>query len=220
MSMRHVKLVLPIIAIAVLGARERTAVGQAARDPNAPAPRADVPPGPPQPVEPGYLGLVTDDRQEAGKGVRVMEAVAGGPAAKGGLAAGDLITSIDGKTVHGNSDMAATIGSLPPGTQVAFEVDRNGQKQQINVTLGKRPAASERRFEQFGPVTEQLPPPGDSDVRPPLAPTTPSEPTPGPTTPSPTLPSAGGPRPVPRAGTAESAQYPRNDSTVRGGGGL
>ena len=81
------------------------------------APRADVPPGPPQPVEPGYLGLVTDDRQEAGKGVRVTEAVNGGPGAKGGLMAGDLITGIDGKPIRGNNDMATAISSLPPGTK-------------------------------------------------------------------------------------------------------
>jgi membrane-associated protease RseP (regulator of RpoE activity) len=220
MFARLMKLVLAIIAIAALSARGTTAIAQATTDPAASAARVDVPPGPPQPVEPGYLGLVTDDRQEAGKGVRVREAVAGGPAAKGGLASGDLITSIDGKPVHGNTDMISTIGSLPPGTQVAFEIDRNGQKQQINVTLGKRPAAGERRFEQFGPVTEQLPPPGGTDVRPPLAPTTPAEPASGAASPSPIAPSAGGPRPVPRAGTAESAQYPRNDSAVRSGGGL
>ncbi|HEY2147097.1 MAG TPA: PDZ domain-containing protein, partial [Pirellulales bacterium] len=116
---------LPIIAVTSLWVGDRTAFAQAVGEPNAPAARSDVPPGPPQPVEPGYLGLATD-RQEAGNGVRVTEAVAGGPAAKGGLAAGDLITSIDGKPVHGNTDMAATLGSLPPGTQVAFEVDRNG----------------------------------------------------------------------------------------------
>jgi membrane-associated protease RseP (regulator of RpoE activity) len=208
MSLRHIKAVFPIIAAAAFFARGPIALAQATGDSAPPAAKADVPPGQPQPVEPGYLGLVTDDRQEAGNGVRVMEAVAGGPAAKGGLAAGDVITAIDGKPVHGNKDMAATIGSLPPGSQVAFEIDRNGQKQQINVMLGKRPPANERRFEQFGPVTETLPPPSGSDARPPLAPTTPSE----------SARSAGGPRPVPRAGTAESAQYPRSEQAVRGGG--
>ena len=37
--------------------------------------------------------------------------------------------------------------------------ERNGEKQRITVTLGKRPPPAERRFEQFGPVDEPLPPP-------------------------------------------------------------
>jgi membrane-associated protease RseP (regulator of RpoE activity) len=230
MSPRYANRMLPIIAVFLFLARAAIVFGQAPAAEGGPATprRADVPSGPPQPVEPGYLGLVTDDRQEAGKGVRVTEAVASGPGAKGGLLAGDLITAIDGKAVHGNNEMAAALGSLPPGSQVAFEIDRNGQKQQINVTLGKRPAPAERRFEKFGPVTpmtETLPAPGDSDVRPPVAPgpaaggpTLPGPPPEAPPASGPPAtgaPSAGGPRPVPRTGVAESAEFPRADAARR-----
>lgn len=202
-----------------------------------PPAKASAPPDSPKPAEPGYLGVLTDDRQDTGKGVRVTEAVAGGPAAKGGLAAGDLITSINGKAVHGNGEMVAAIGSLAPGSEVAFEIERNGEKKQINVTLGKRPPVGERRFEQFGPVTTQtetLPPPSEqpatSNPKPPSTnDATPAGPAvPGPvvtnpkpvepslTTPRPNgplgVPSLGGPRPVPRAGTLElppRAEAPR-----------
>ena len=231
MSLRTASRTFPIIAVSlflVWASKVSAQTPPSAGGAPPAAPKADVPPGPPQPVEPGYLGLLTDDRQEAGKGVRITEAVGSGPAAKGGLMAGDLITGIDGKPIHGNNEMAAAIGSLPPGSQVAFDIDRNGQTQQINVTLGKRPARAERRFEKFGPVapmTETLPPPSGADVRPPFAPgPAASEPTPaapraeGPLANSPAIPgapSAGGPRPVPRAGTAESAEFPRADAARR-----
>lgn len=231
MSLRTAVRTFPIIAVSLfLVWASKVSAQTPPSEGGAPpaAPRADVPPGPPQPVEPGYLGLVTDDRREAGKGVRITEAVGNGPAAKGGLMAGDLITGIDGKPIHGNNDMAAVIASLPPGSQVAFDIDRNGQTQQINVTLGKRPARAERRFEKFGPVapmTETLPAPSGADVRPPLAPgPAASEPAPAapradapfPTGPAITgAPSAGGPRPVPRSGTAESAEFPRSDAARR-----
>jgi membrane-associated protease RseP (regulator of RpoE activity) len=231
MSLRIATRMFPIIAVSLflVSASKVPAQAPPSAGGTAPAaPRADVPPGPPQPVEPGYLGLITDDRQEAGKGVRITEAVGNGPAAKSGLMIGDLITGIDGKPIHGNNEMAAVIGSLPPGSQVAFDIDRNGQTQQINVTLGKRPARAERRFEKFGPIApmnETLPAPSGSDARPPFAPSAAaSEPTlaapraeaPIPSSPAGSAaPSAGGPRPVPRPGAAESADFPRADAARR-----
>ncbi|HEV2971366.1 MAG TPA: PDZ domain-containing protein [Pirellulales bacterium] len=154
------------------------------------APKADAPPVAPKPIEPGYLGLLTDDRQDAGKGVRVMEAVGGSPAEKAGLKPGDLITGIDGKPVQSNADMGAAIGSLPPGSEVSFDIDRDGQKQKFRVSLGQRPPVGERRFEQFGPVTETLPPPSAPG------------PAPGPVSGEP--PVLGGPRPVTRGDAGEA----------------
>jgi membrane-associated protease RseP (regulator of RpoE activity) len=186
--------------------------------PTAP-PRADFPRTAPQPVEPGYLGLVTDEPQSGAKGLRVTEAISGGPAAKGGLTSGDLITAVDGKPVTSTADMGAAVGSLPPGSQVLFDVDRNGQKQQITVTLGKRPPPGERRFEQFGHVEEETLPPPSSDTAGPEfpktgGPTLPRAPSSGRSSLGPSAPysapsgaappgptTAGGPRPLPRLGS-------------------
>ena len=49
--------------------------------------------------EPGYLGLVGDDRRDRGAGVRVVRVVEGSPAAAAGIEVGDLITAIDGHPV-------------------------------------------------------------------------------------------------------------------------
>ena len=47
----------------------------------------------------GYLGLVGDDRLERGRGIRVLETLPKGPAARAGLRAGDLIVRVEGKPV-------------------------------------------------------------------------------------------------------------------------
>src|SRR5262249_52688768 len=47
-------------------------------------------------VAPGYLGVVADDRQDLGHGVRIVSIAAGSPAQQAGLAPGDLITAING----------------------------------------------------------------------------------------------------------------------------
>ncbi len=148
-------------ALAVLVWQPVTALAQPLRDPG-PA-EATV-------TEPGYLGLLTDDRQESGKGVRVMEAIADSPALKAGLQTGDLIVGINDKAVRTTADLAAVLQTVPPGGTVAFEVDRNGQTQKFTVTLGKRPPLGQRRFESFGPQGEKLPSPGGSSTPPPPAP--------------------------------------------------
>jgi S1-C subfamily serine protease len=113
----------------------------------------------PATVEPGYLGVVADDRQEKGAGVRVVEIETGGPAEQGGLKADDLITSINGAPVHGQSDMGPVLERLTPGSKVKFVVDRGGQQQTVEVTLGNRPPAGQRRYEKFGVIPEPLPEP-------------------------------------------------------------
>lgn len=130
--------------------------------------------------EPGFLGMVTDDRQEKGAGVRVLDVENGAPADKGGLKTHDLITSINGNAIHSESDMISVMQGLGPGSKVAFSVDRDGQQATVNVTLGTRPPVGQRRFEQFGKIPEQLPEPNQSGGQGPEspigAPSTPSLP--------------------------------------------
>ena len=118
-----------------------------------------VNPSGPAAAEPGYLGVVADDRQEKGAGVRVVEIETGGPAEQGGLKADDLITSINGTPVHGRSDMGPVLERLAPGSKVKFVVDRGGQQQTVEVTLGNRPPVGQRRYEKFGVIPEPLPAP-------------------------------------------------------------
>jgi membrane-associated protease RseP (regulator of RpoE activity) len=120
------------------------------------APIDDERPAPAAIAEPGYLGAVTDDRIDRGRGVRIVEAVAGGPAEAAGLQAGDVITSVDDQPVRRMSDLAAIIQTTPAGERLTFQFSRDGQRGETTVTLAARPAAGQRRFRDFGRVPDDV----------------------------------------------------------------
>lgn len=105
-------------------------------------------------AEPGYLGVIADDRQEGGRGVRVLEVVPDGPAAKGGLRQGDLITAINGQSVRVMDDMASAVERASAGAKLTIMIDRGGAPRQQEVTLGRRPAS-----QPIGKIPESLPEP-------------------------------------------------------------
>src|SRR5262245_31210052 len=89
----------------------------------------------------GYLGAIVDDDGEQGRGVRVISAKPGAPAATSGLKDGDLIVSVDGKAVTGLAQLDAVLDRAIPNQKLQMAVERGGSRQQVTVTLGTRPAA-------------------------------------------------------------------------------
>ncbi len=93
-----------------------------------------------------YLGvqaqpvLSRDQQSIAGQGIIAVEP--DGPAEKAGLKAGDIITAVDGVTLDQDHQFInVVIFDHQPGDTVTLTVERDGQTQQIEVTLGTRPAA-------------------------------------------------------------------------------
>jgi hypothetical protein len=136
------------------------------------APAGTIPPPPAirhssQAEQPrGYLGAVVDDKNDRGRGVRVLEVRADGPAAKAGLKTDDLITAIAGMRVRQLSDMADVLSLYPPGEAVAIDLLREEKPQHVKVTLGHSPTTP-------GPVTQPaptLPSPNEQPVPPTHAP--------------------------------------------------
>jgi putative serine protease PepD len=86
-----------------------------------------------------YLGVRISDTA-AGNGVSVISVVAGGPAAKAGIVAGDLILSVNGTDTLTTDALSQAMINLPPGTVARVKVQHaNGTTATINVTLGQLP---------------------------------------------------------------------------------
>jgi serine protease Do len=62
-----------------------------------------------------------------------------GPAEKGGLLAGDVITKFDGKVITTSSDLPRAVGATKPGKTVPVEILRKGSVKTINIAVGEMP---------------------------------------------------------------------------------
>jgi S1-C subfamily serine protease len=110
----------------------------------APALPFSDPSGPVQPPaakpssESGYLGVIADDRDDGGPGVRILEVTPGGPAERAGLRPGDLITGLGGVKIQQLSEMATIVQHVPADGVLEFEILREDQPRTIRVAFGRR----------------------------------------------------------------------------------
>jgi putative serine protease PepD len=72
-------------------------------------------------------------------GAQVGSVQAGGPAARAGLKAHDLITAVNGQTITTTDQFIAGVDAYKPGQTVTMTVKRGGQTVHLKVTLGTRP---------------------------------------------------------------------------------
>jgi len=123
----------------------------------------------------GWLGVVAQDVTPAMAtalglstqgGALVADVTEGSPAAKAGLARGDVVVEIDGKPTADSRGLRMQIGELSPGTAVRLKVLRNGARREVNTTLGEMPteerkpgaasSAAGAMGLQVGPLTPDL----------------------------------------------------------------
>jgi len=78
------------------------------------------------------------DMNYSGEGAKVTTVSAGGPAAGGGVQTGDIVTQFDGQSIADATALIVAIRSHAPGDQVTLTVQRNGQTQDVTVTLGSK----------------------------------------------------------------------------------
>jgi putative serine protease PepD len=93
-----------------------------------------------QVVPHAYLGLSSIVSVNASGGAIVRDVVPGGPADRGGVQVGDLVTEVDGRRVFDPSDVSTAIGQRNPGDTVTVTVERAGATINLQVKLGQRPA--------------------------------------------------------------------------------
>lgn len=76
----------------------------------------------------------------AASGAQIVGVADGSPAAKAGLARGDVITAVDGKDIGSGDDLATLIGARKPGDTVVLEVlGTGGATREVKVILGENP---------------------------------------------------------------------------------
>jgi S1-C subfamily serine protease len=86
-----------------------------------------------------YLGVRVGDTSDA-TGVVVGQVTAGGPAAKAGIKAGDVIVSVNGKPTPTTVDLSTVLADLKPGDTVQVGIrHQDGTKATVSVTLGQFP---------------------------------------------------------------------------------
>jgi putative serine protease PepD len=83
------------------------------------------------------LGVTLQDKSSSdGTGQAVVHSVVpGGPAAKAGLKAGDVITGIDSTVTAGEDAVIAAIRSHQPGQSISVTYQRDGSSHTVRVTL-------------------------------------------------------------------------------------
>jgi serine protease Do/serine protease DegQ len=125
-------------------------------------------------VDRGFIGIqaqdLNPDLAEAfgvkdKRGAIINSVMPDSPAAEAGLKPGDVITSVNGKTIKSASDVRLNIGLLPVGEKVVFEILREGRRKKLTAKIAaharvaENPAAINPRLEgvSIGEIDEDSP---------------------------------------------------------------
>jgi len=105
----------------------------------------------------GFLGVtiqpVDPDIAKAfglphGGGALIGDVSPDSPAGKAGMQRGDVVLELNGKTVNGPEDLSVTISEMAPGSVAHLTIFRDGQKKQVDVTLGEYPEKGGTKTQQ------------------------------------------------------------------------
>jgi serine protease Do len=97
----------------------------------------------------GWLGVAVQDvtpAMAAALGLKTQggallgDVTEGSPAAKAGLARGDVVVDVDGKPVADSRSLRLHIAEASPGTKVVMGVLHNGARRDVTATLGEMPS--------------------------------------------------------------------------------
>ncbi len=124
-------------------------------------------------VNRGYLGVgsqdLTADIADAlgipkDRGALVSRIEPGEAAAKADIRQGDVIVRVNGQDVNPEQSLSYLVANIAPGTRVPIELIRDGNRQTVTATIGRRPP--EESLAQFDPEDNGVPTPGEGDGAP------------------------------------------------------
>jgi serine protease Do len=81
-------------------------------------------------------------------GALVAEAERNGPAAKAGIASGDVIESINDQAVKDSGDLARKVAAINPGREAKFGIFHDGSQKTVTVDVGTMPNQTVARNER------------------------------------------------------------------------
>ena len=100
----------------------------------------------------GWIGVETQDitpelaqsfNLQRTSGAIIAGVVRNGPADKAGIVPGDILLTVQGKTVGDTTEMLNLIAQLPPGGKAKMTVLRKNREAALDVMVGKRPLPKE-----------------------------------------------------------------------------
>lgn len=112
----------------------------------------------------GWLGVrIQDITEDIASGIEGLDVAAGalvtdvppGPALDAGLMTGDVIVTFDGKTVEDVRGLVTTVGNTTVGKAVEVLIIRNGARETIMVTLGRREDAEAQAQPATAPAPKE-----------------------------------------------------------------
>jgi serine protease Do len=80
-------------------------------------------------------------------GILIADVQSAGPAANAGIAAGDVVDSVNGAAIRNAHDFSRAIDDLPPHSIVILGVRKKGRQDWVAVTVGQAPAPPPPRAE-------------------------------------------------------------------------
>ena len=104
-------------------------------------------------IERGYIGVqlqpggtINEDTAAAlgiakNQGELINDVTAGGPAAKAGVRAGDVVTKVNGQAVTVDQSLSYLVSNVKPGATARLDILRNGKPVVANVVVVPRPSA-------------------------------------------------------------------------------
>ena len=104
-------------------------------------------------VSRGWLGVqiqpVSEDIAasiglDQARGAIIGETLDTGPAGEAGLKSGDVILSVDGEEIEDSRHLVHVIGNMKPDETATIEVFRDGDVEEIEVTLGAQPTGEQQ----------------------------------------------------------------------------
>lgn len=117
-------------------------------------------------VSRGFLGVqiqtVTEEIASAmgldeATGALVADVTPGSPAAEAGVRPGDIVTAIGDREVADPRDLSFAVAEIDTGTEATLVVMRNGEQQEIPVTIGEMPTTAVAPEDGAAPEGDETP---------------------------------------------------------------